>query len=555
MKNFKYTVEQINFLVGDFKGNFAKIKSRYEAAVSNGTSLVIFSELAITGYPIQDLAFDQCFVEEAGRCLDDVIALTKNSETAILIGGLHQKDGILYNAAFFILGGGVFSRVIKNNLPNYGVFDEKRVFVELKNESRVIDYKGVAIGVLICEDGWEYNKIDGLGGKKLDLIISLNASPFTLSKHHERIKVCTDVSSKYNIPSIYVNQVGGQDSLVFDGSSFVCSKNGNVLLQAKSFCEDSVDINIIQKAERIEVQKSKNMPQEISQEEKIYSALVLGLRDYVHKNGQNKVLLGVSGGIDSALVAAIAVDAFGAKNVFGVMLRSQYTSSESIDDAQSLSERLGIDYKNLSIEESVTSIVTGLDTKIKYDITEQNIQSRIRGVMLMALSNDMHMLLLSTSNKSESAVGYSTLYGDSCGAYAPIKDVYKTQVFKLSRWRNISYPAISLYKEKNVIPENIISKAPSAELRHDQKDEDELPEYEVLDRILELTIENRMSKKEILQEGFDQVIVEKVMDLLLKSEFKRQQSVLGPKISEMLLNIDRRYPITNKFFKHNSTLI
>lgn len=550
MKSFKYTIEQVNFVVGDFKGNFTKVKSRYEAAVSKGSSLVIFSELAITGYPIQDLAFDQCFVEEAGRCLDEVVALTKDSDAAILIGGLHQKDGLLYNAAFLIVGGRIFSRIIKNNLPNYGVFDEKRIFVEYKNESRVVDYQGVSLGILVCEDGWEYNKIDGLEGKKLDLIISLNASPFTVSKHRERIKVCTGVSGKYKVPSIYVNQVGGQDSLVFDGTSFVCSEDGEVLLQAKSFCEDSIDINFIQTSKLLEVNRPKNTPRDVPQEEMVYSALVLGLRDYVHKNGQSKVVLGVSGGVDSALVATIAVDALGSDNVFGVMLKSQYTSVESIDDAKDLSKRLGIDYKNLTIEESVTSIIDGLGTKIKQSITQQNIQSRIRGVILMALSNDMNMLLLSTSNKSESAVGYSTLYGDSCGAYAPIKDVYKTQVFRLSRWRNVSYPENSLYKEIGVIPKNIISKAPSAELCHDQKDEDELPEYEVLDRILELVIENRMSKKEILQEGFDQVIVEKVMDLLLKSEFKRQQSVLGPKISEMLLNIDRRYPITNKFFKH-----
>ena len=547
MKDLKYTIEQVNFTVGDFAGNFSKIKSRYNEAIKSGVSLAIFSELAITGYPIQDLALNKDFVDMAQQYLDKIACLTKVAECAVLVGGLYQDKGRLYNAAFFIAKGKIIKTVIKNCLPNYGVFDEKRVFSELKNDSRVIDYNGLSIGVLICEDGWNYNNIDGLENQNIDLIISINASPFSILKPQQRIGVCQAVAKKYKVSSIYVNHVGGQDSLVFDGGSFVCSHDGKVVVSAESFSEDTVILNIDYIGDKYRINPSKVY--KYSKEEMIYSALVLGLRDYVHKNGHQKVILGVSGGIDSALVSVIAVDALGADNVMGVMLSSQYTSDVSIRDAEALTKSLGIKYRSLSIEKGVYSIVESLETELQFDITSQNIQSRLRGVMLMALSNDQHMLLLSTSNKSELSVGYSTLYGDSCGAYFPLKDVYKTEVFALAVWRNRHIPKISLFPKTQLISDSIIKKVPSAELGHDQKDEDYLPKYEVLDRILFCILEKGMSEKEILQEGFDKSIVYRVKDLLLKSEFKRQQSVLGPKVSEVVLNIDRRYPITNKFFK------
>ncbi len=551
MSQFKYTIEQVNFLVGDFKGNFAKIKSRYEAAAGRGSSLVIFSELAISGYPIQDLAFDIDFINSSKKYLDEIVSLTLSSECAILFGGIDQESSLLHNAAFFVSKGDVLLKVIKNKLPNYGVFDEKRIFVEKKNDTRVVQYNGVAIGILICEDGWDYTNIDGLDQNKIDVIVSLNSSPFSLLKQEAREKVCREVVLKYQVPSIYVNQVGGQDSLVFDGNSFVCSGDGKVIVRAKGFCEDSLDFTLMHKNSQLTINSLSQEFEYSAKKEDLYSALVLGLRDYVQKNGQTKVILGVSGGIDSALVASVAVDAIGAHNVLGVMLKSKYTSKASIEDAKLLCSNLGINYKELSIETGVEAIISSAGEHFINDITEQNIQSRIRGVMLMALSNDMNMLLLSTGNKSEIAVGYTTLYGDSCGAYAPLKDIYKTEVFALSKWRNNNLVSISAFKAKNIIPESIILKDPSAELRYDQKDEDDLPKYKILDQILFCLIEKRMSKKEILQEGFDKSIVERVIGLLYKSEFKRQQSAPGPKVSEMLLNLDRRYPITNKFLKQD----
>lgn len=541
MKKYKYSIEQVNFTVGDFFGNFEKIKLRYKSAERKGVSLAIFSELAISGYPIQDLAFNKSFIEESQRYLDLIADMTKSSDCAILVGGLYHKNQTLYNAAFFVEKGKIVKTIIKNNLPNYGVFDEKRIFSKFQNKSRIINHNGISLGVLICEDGWDHNKIDGLEGKELDLIISLNASPFSISKQEQREKVCRDIVHKYNVPSIYVNQVGGQDSLVFDGSSFVCSSTGEVIAQAKSFCEDSVVVDI---------PVSKKSIFKFSQEEQMYSAMVLGVKDYVHKNGKEKVILGISGGIDSALTAIIAADALGANNVMGVMLKSEYTTIESIKDSELITQNLGIEYMSLSIENVVNTIIDNIGIDFIKDTTEQNIQSRSRAIMLMALSNDLDMLLLNTGNKSENSVGYTTLYGDSCGSYAPLKDIYKTQVFNLSKWRNDNIPEISVYKEKHIIPESIINKSPSAELKHDQKDEDDLPPYEILDKILYCLIEKKMSEKEILQEGFDKVIVEMVIDLLYKSEFKRQQSVLGPKISDEALNLDRRYPITNKFFNN-----
>lgn len=561
MSSLKIQLEQINFTVGDLEGNYKKIIYAYQQAITNQADLVVFSELATTGYFPEDLLQKEYFVNAVEDKVKELIVATKNQKTAILLGTPYfatsskQSQNLLYNAAFLIVDGQVEVISHKNTLPNYGIFDERRYFTPGITLSTT-KFRDFNLAILICEDIWNIKNSFLLAEKKIDIILVINASPFSEQKAERRLEIVNKFVKSVESGVVYVNQVGGQDSVIFDGRSFVVDSKGYEILSMAEFEEDSsiINLNKEQKNISIEVQSQKSTKSVTSnqdQEQRIYNALTLGLRDYVKKNGFQKVLIGMSGGIDSALTAVIAVDALGSENVDLIALPSQYNSKTSLVDAKQCAENLGINLKTISIEpfremmlQSLEQYFLGQEDKT---VVEENLQSRLRGVVLMALSNQSGGLLITTGNKSEMATGYATLYGDMCGAYNPLKDVYKTKVFKLAKWRNHNSPAFSCYPKVSLIPVNIINKEPSAELRFNQKDSDSLPDYLTLDAILFNLIEEQKSVMATIALGFNEDAVQKVAKLLYSSEYKRRQSVIGPKISQLAFDKDRRYPITNKF--------
>ena len=493
---------------------------------------MVFSELSITGYPAEDLYLQKNFQTKSLEAMERLRIITINNPCALLIGNLLIEDNEKpVNAAYLIENGKVMHIASKNNLPSYGIFNEERCFSsELKNNVFTIkDYK---IGCLICEDMWHHELSSNFFAGEVEVMLVINASPFNMEKDKQRKMIAREICFKNKVDLVYLNQVGAQDEIIFDGGSFVCDAGGEIKVQLEYFVEDLININWINK--KITTKSNAKL---FSNEESIYNALMLGLKDYIDKSGFKKVILGLSGGIDSALSAAIAVDALGAVNVVAVMLPSQYTSKSSLEDAISFAKQLNIEILNIPIE-GISSITRRAlsDSGNQLEsgsLADQNIQARIRGLLLMALSNQYGYLLLSTGNKSENAVGYATIYGDMCGGYNIIKDIYKTQVYDLSKWRNL--------------PESIINKAPSAELFTDQKDQDSLPEYEILDKILFCLIEEKLSVYETSNKGYDFELVKSIFNLLQKSEYKRKQSCPGPIISTFSLSKDRRYPIVNKF--------
>ena len=530
------TIAQVNFIVGDIYNNLLKIISIYKN-ITQTTNLIIpdllvFSELSITGYPAEDLYLQNNFHCKSISVMEDLRELTINNSCSLLIGNLfldNSKKPI--NAAYLIKNGEIIHISSKSNLPSYGVFNDERCFSSaLKND--IFTIKGYKILCLICEDMWHHQPLNSFPNNSVDMILVINASPFYIEKDKQRKMIAKEICLKNKVDLVYLNQVGAQDEIIFDGGSFVCDSSGEIKVQLEYFVEDLININWVNK--NIITKKEIAI---ISNEEKIYNALMLGLKDYIQKSDFKKVILGLSGGIDSALSAAIAVDTLGAENVIAVMLPSQYTSKLSIDDSFAFARQLNIQILNLSIEEiaNVTRLtLTDCGNELKAgSLADQNIQARIRGLLLMALSNQHGYLLLSTGNKSENAVGYATIYGDMCGGYNIIKDVYKTQVYELSKWRKL--------------PESIINKAPSAELFTDQKDQDNLPQYEILDKILFWLIEENLGIYDISKKGYDFKLVKNVFNLLQKSEYKRNQSCPGPIISKCSLSRDRRYPIVNKF--------
>ena len=563
-QSLKIQLSQLNFTVGDLSGNCQKILNNYKEAKGQGVDLLVFSELAICGYPPEDLLLNQHFLAEIEEKIERIKEETIGSKTAILLGCPYlnklpnqKKLDELYNSALLIEDGEVVAIANKTCLPNYGVFDEHRYFKPAPTLANV-QFRGFRLVILICEDIWNLKNAFILGDKIFDFIISINASPFIASKAEQRIAIIKKFIHNLQKPVFYLNQIGGQDALVFDGGSFVLDKNGEVVSQMREFVEDLaiVTISKIKEELRIEVAKDTNLTIKSTKEERIFNALILGLRDYVHKNGFKQVLLGMSGGIDSALVATIAVDALGADNVKLVALPSKFNSQASMDDAMEVAKNLGIKLEVINIEPVVEAMNKALQEQFintKKDHTEENIQSRIRGNILMALSNKFGHLLLSTGNKSELAVGYATIYGDMCGAFNPLKDIYKTEVFALVKWRNKNIPAIAICKKTNPIPDNIITKAPTAELRENQKDSDSLPEYELLDKILLQLIEEDKSVEELIKLGFARDLTIKIAKLFFNSEHKRKQAVIGTKVSEKSFDKDRRYPITNKLLNKNCT--
>lgn len=548
MKNkLKIALAQLNPIVGDVKGNIKKL-IKVRSTLNKDVDIIVAPELYVTGYPIDDLVLRDDFLELVKNEIEQLAELTKDNNAAIIIGAPRKEKESIKNSVFILDQGKIITYRDKYNLPNSGVFDEQRIFSPgaLSGPVKVRD---VLIGLPICEDIWTETVIECLCETGAEIILSINASPYSTKKIDQRMSVAVSRVLESKLPLIYLNRVGGQDELVFDGSSFSLSHKGELTSQSYDFKEHTSVITLKKEGDNWICEGEINSVS--SHLESLYKALVISVRDYVKNNGFPGVILGMSGGIDSALVAAIATDALGPKLVKAIMMPSPYTSSESLEDAELASSMLGIDYSYLNIKdgmEEVDNILQGFKGPYKDPgITEENIQSRLRGLVLMAISNKFGSMVLATGNKSEYAVGYATLYGDMCGGFAVIKDVWKSDVFKLCEWRNLNNPDGLLGPNGTVVPKRIISKPPSAELRDDQKDTDSLPEYDILDAILKKLVEDNFSLNQIINQGFNIDDVKKISMLLSRSEYKRFQSAPGPKVTEKAFGRDRRYPLTSGF--------
>ena len=543
----KLFLAQINNTVGDIDGNLKRAIGILDQAQGLNSDLVVFSELFLSGYPPEDLVLKKSFVEECRNALDTLINYSKTKKVGLIVGlPIYEKNN-LFNAAAIVDEGKLIGFSKKINLPNYSVFDEKRVFHQ-NDIPKVFEFRGIKLGVPICEDIWQDNVCLELKNQGCELIVSPNGSPFDKYKINQRKTIIEDRVSEIGLPFVYINQVGGQDELVFDGSSLIMNGDKEIIYEAPPWQEHNAVIEFNEKEKKFNNLSFDEF--KFSDLENIYMATVIGLRDYVSKNNFPGVILGLSGGIDSAFCAAVAVDALGKNKVEAYMLPSNYTSENSTIDAEDCANRLEINLETIPISDTFLSLEESLKTSFKglpNDITEENLQSRIRGTILMAISNKKGKMLITTGNKSEVSVGYSTLYGDMNGGFNPIKDIYKTELYALANWRNINLPNNILLDKKDVIPASIISKEPTAELRDNQKDSDSLPPYDELDQILEGLVEYELSTSELEKKGFSREEIKKVENLLYVSEYKRRQSAPGVKISLRNFGRDRRYPITNKF--------
>jgi NAD+ synthase len=545
---FSIALAQLDPVMGDIAGNLRKARAARAEAARAGADLILFSELYIVGYPPEDLVLKPALQEDAREAVEKFAKDTADGGPAVLIGAPWMDGGKLYNACLYLDGGKVAGHTYKSDLPNYGVFDEKRVFAAGPMPGP-FNIRGLRIGVPICEDIWTPDVVECLAETGGEIMLVPNGSPFEVGKEDQRLNLVAARVAEAGRPLIYLNQVGGQDELVFDGASLVVNADHSVAWALPAWEEKVAVTRWARDGEQWVCEPGERAPAE-GRSQSVYLAMVLGLRDYVNKNRFSGVVLGLSGGIDSALSAAVAVDALGADRVRCVMLPSRYTSQESLDDAQECARLLGTRYETVPIESAVEAFTASLKSTFAgkaVDTTEENVQSRIRGVILMAISNKFGPMVLTTGNKSEMSVGYATLYGDMCGGYNVLKDVYKTEVFKLAHWRNAEQPRGGLGPKGRVIPERIITKPPSAELRADQKDEDSLPPYPILDGILECLVENEMSFEETCAKGFHPATVKRIEQLLYVSEYKRRQAPPGVKITRRNFGRDRRYPITNAF--------
>ncbi|MBO8161606.1 MAG: NAD+ synthase [Thermosipho sp. (in: Bacteria)] len=569
----RVTLAQLNSTLGDFENNFKKVVNAVDYAENNNSDFVLFPELFLTGYPPEDLVLRTSFIRKNIHFLNKVVEYSKGKNVIIIIGFIDVSNDA-YNAAAIIQNGKIIGKYHKQLLPNYSVFDERRYF-KPGDKITLINHNGIKIGINICEDIWSplgpmyYQIINGA-----QIILNISASPYFYGKRNLRNNYLSQKSYDYHCPIVYCNLVGGQDEIVFDGGSIVTDSEGKIIFEGKPFEEEIkyvdipieenlrtnlhdprrrylekltsqeiVEINTFENKKEKVFYNSKRINYNLSKYEELFKALVLGLKDYVRKNGFSKVVLGLSGGMDSSLVAVIAAEALGAENVIGVLMPSMYSSQHSIDDAIALAKNLNIKYHIIPITDvykKYLDIFSDIFKGLNEDVTEENLQARIRGNILMALSNKFGYLVLATGNKSEVATGYATLYGDMVGGLSPLKDVYKTEVYNIARWYNN-------YKGKEIIPENVFKKPPSAELRPNQKDEDTLPPYDILDNILKLYIENEKAVSEIVEYGFDKETVKYVARLVDKNEYKRRQGAIGIKISERSFGKDRRMPITNKY--------
>lgn len=526
-------IAQINSTVGDLKGNYNKIIEYIQKAKKSGADLVVFPELIITGYPPRDLLIKKSFIRKNKEILQQIVDNTNGID--VIVGFVDDVNGDLYNAAALIKDGNLIGIHHKIHLPNYDVFDEKRYFTAGKT-SKIYDLHGIKVGLTVCEDIWiENGPVSDLKCEGAELIINISASPYHAGKEQIRRDVIAKMAKDNNVSVVYCNLVGGQDDLIFDGRSYVFNNRGKLVQQSQPFVEELSFISEINTKPEIKITEHII--------DDIYKALVLGVRDYFRKNGFKNAIIGLSGGIDSALTAAIAVEALGKENVRGITMPSKFSSHGSVADSLDLAENLGISCDIIPIKDIYNSYISTLEPQFKgteFNVAEENIQARIRGNILMALSNKFGSLVLATGNKSELSVGYATLYGDMAGGMAVISDVLKMRVYELSRHINNS-------KGKEIIPESTITKPPSAELREDQKDSDSLPPYEILDPILKAYVEEDMSREEIISLGFSKETVNRIIQLVDRNEYKRQQAALGLRITSRAFGQGRRMPITNKW--------
>ncbi len=538
--SLRIALAQVNLMVGDVQGNVERLISEARRAASElSADLVVFPELALSGYPPEDLLFHRGLRLQIEQGLDALRSAVP--EIGILVGYPEYHEGRIYNSALLLHHGQVLANHRKACLPNYRVFDEKRYFTA-GSEPTVVAFQGMRLGILICEDTWERAPSRAARQAGAEALLVVNASPYEVHKQRERERVVARRVAQVQLPVVYVNLIGGQDELVFDGNSFVMDAQGQLALRAPAF-EESLALVELRRGspDGPLAPLAGPIAPELSDEESVYRALVLGVRDYVDKHGFPGVVMGLSGGVDSALTLAIAADALGSERVHVVMMPSRYTSQMSRDDAQAQARAMGVTLSQISIEGMFAATLEALREEFAGrapDITEENIQARCRGLLLMSISNKTGRMLLTTGNKSEMAVGYATLYGDMAGGFAPIKDCSKLLVYRLANYRN------SL---SSVIPQRVIERAPSAELRADQKDSDSLPPYEVLDPILEAFIEEDLSVEEICERGFDRAVVARVLDMVTRAEYKRRQAPPGVRVSRRAFGRDWRYPITNGY--------
>ena len=535
--SIKIGIVQENPIVGDISGNTELAVRVIHKLKKDNPDVILFTEMFLTGYPPEDLLLRDDLLDSIDDAIEELSYVSKN--THLVIGYPRKKGNNLFNTAGVIFEGELTLEYFKQELPNYRVFDEKRYFSPGKGPG-VFEVKGRRIALTVCEDIWHTKAIRQASRRGADLVLNLNASPFHRNKGKERKELLRNHADKFQLPIVYANQVGGQDELVFDGASMVVCPNSGLRVQLDSFKVDNrvVEFSVNSKG----LLETKNTKTENRKDlEDVYDALVLGARDYIKKNGFPGAIIGSSGGIDSALTAAIVTDALGPDNVKTYMMPYKYTADMSVEDAQELAHNLGVEHHIIDIENIFDAFYASLQEEFsgkEFDKTEENLQSRCRGVLLMAMSNKTGSLVMTTGNKSETAVGYSTLYGDTAGGFAVLKDVPKTLVYELANYRNLLSKAI---------PQRIIDRPPSAELAPDQKDSDSLPDYDILDAIIELYVEGDKSHKEIVQQGFDEEVVRRIIRLIDSSEYKRRQGPLGVKITERGFGKDRRYPITNRY--------
>ncbi|UXZ04443.1 NAD+ synthase [Moraxella nasicaprae] len=530
-----FALIQTNFWVGDIAGNVKKMHALAIDAKNRGADIVVFPELSLVGYPPEDLLLRPTLGE---RVKDAMAKLAEIDGIVTILGYPHIDQHGTFNSAAILQGGVQKGFYHKQCLPNYGIFDEVRYFKQGRNQV-LFDYKGATIGLLICEDIWHEHPIKALKEQGADLVVVINASPFEIGKQAQRKALLEKQASTHQLPIVYVNTVGAQDDVVFDGGSLIVQADGQIAHEAPRFLNQLMMAQYDVPSKQFSSQAKA--PLMLSEESEMYQALVVGLRDYVNRSGFKGVILGLSGGIDSALSLCIAVDALGSDRVYAVMMPYEYTSSISLEDAEAQAARLNVSYTVCPIHDAVAGLRSSLAplfANSQPDVTEENLQARARGTILMALSNKFGHMVISTGNKSENAVGYATLYGDMVGGFDVLKDVYKTDVYRLANYRN-------RLEDTPVIPERVITRPPSAELRPDQKDQDSLPDYELLDNILRLYIEEDLGYKAIVAVGFEPSVVEKVLGMVDKAEYKRRQGAIGTKITKKSFGRERRYPLVN----------